>query len=345
MELSLIQNFLDQAVEDKLIPGACFAYVDLFEKHFICSGYRQIVPTLELNTLDTLYDLASCTKVVATTTAILLLLEQERLTLDTKVSFILPRYKYKNITIKDLLTHTSGMPNSDNNYKNNHTKESFVDYIYNLELEYEPNTKVQYTDFNFILLGFVIEEITKMSIDQFTSKFIFEPLQMKSTRYLGLNGNPERCASTEVTAHRGVIKGIVHDGKAYLLEGKSGNAGVFSNVDDLSNFVEMMLNQGLFRGHRFLRQDTIGLLRHCFTEGLNFRRTLGWLNDEPSSPLGDYYSNDMIFHTGFTGTSIYIDFKRQCGIILLTNRIHPNRDNAHIDQIRKEVMNLVLYNR
>lgn len=340
MNLTPIKAYLDEVVEEKIIPGACYAYVDQSGKWMTFSGYKQIVPTLEPNSLDTLYDLASLTKVVATTTAILLLLEQGKLTLKTRVSSILPRFKFEDITIKDLLTHTSGIPGENKNYKQCNSKEDFIDYVYDLELSYEPNTRVLYTDYNFILLGFVIEALTKMPLDQYISKFVFEPLQMKNSGYLSNTLDPSRFASTEATSHRGVIKGVVHDGKSLMLDGKSGNAGVFSNVSDLSNFVEMILNQGMFKGQRFLHAETIGLLRHCYTHKLDFRRTLGWLNNEPSSSIGDYYSNDMIFHTGFTGTSILIDFHNQYGFVLLTNRIHPNRDNPRIEEIRNKVANL-----
>lgn len=344
MNLKPIKDYLDEIVDENLIPGACYAYVGLNGKWMTYSGYKQTVPTLEPNSLNTLYDLASCTKVVATTTAILLLLEQGKLSLKTKVSSVLPRFKFTEITIKDLLTHTSGLSVENNNYKQCRSKEQFIDYVYDLNLTYEPNTKVLYTDYNFILLGFIIEALTNIPIDQYVSKAIFEPLQMKDSVY-STNSLDSSCfASTEVTSHRGVIRGSVHDGKSFLLDGKSGNAGVFSNVSDLSNFIEMILSRGMFKGQPFLHSETIDLLRHCYTQNLDFRRTLGWLNNEPSCPIGDYYSNDMIFHTGFTGTSILIDFQRQCGFVLLTNRIHPNRDNKSIEAIRNKVANLTFLN-
>jgi len=345
MDLKPIKTYLDDVVERNMIPGACYAYVTADQTWMSVSGYRSKVPSLEVNTLESVYDLASLTKVVATTTAVLLLLQQGKLTLMTKVCRILPRFRHADITIKDLLTHTSGITGNGNDYKHCNTKDEFITYVYDLDLSYETGTRVLYTDFNFILLGFVIEALTDMPIDVFCAKAIFEPLQMAHSGYLSYIVDPSLCASTEVTALRGVIRGVVHDGKALMLEGKSGNAGVFSTVGDLSHFVTMFLQDGMFNGKRFLLPETIGLLKHCYTEGLDFKRTLGWLKDEPTSAIGDYHSDDMIFHTGFTGTSILIDFKNRCGIILLTNRIHPDRDNPLIEEIRNTVMNLTMLHR
>lgn len=344
MEIKPIQDYLDEVVDKELIPGACYAYISLSEKKFYHCGYKQCVPVKESNTIDTLYDMASCTKVLATTTAVLLLIERGNLTLKTKISSILPRFKYKEITIKDIMTHTSGLPGDDKRYRDCPTKESFIDFIYHVEMEYPTGTKVLYSDIGYIILGFVIEATTNISINQFAKLNIFEPLDMKHSGYLSHSVDPSLFASTEVTEARGVIRGVVHDGKAFKLNGLSGNAGVFSNVHDLSNFVTMILNNGIYNGHRFLHQETINLLHHCYTEGLNLRRTLGWFCDEPTCFFGDYYSNEILFHTGFTGTSIYIDFKRKCGIILLTNRIHPDRENMNIGQIRDIVTNLTLLN-
>lgn len=344
MKIKPIMDYLDEVVEKELVPGVCYGFVSLSEKQFYHCGYKQLIPTKELNSIDTIYDMASCTKVIATTTAILLLLEQGKFSLKTKISSILPRYKHKNITVKDLLTHTSGMPGENKDYKKCDSKESFIDYIYNLDLAYETGTKVLYTDYNFIILGFVIEAITNMSIGHFTAENIFKPLEMKNSGFLSSHVDPSLCASMEVTSLRGVIRGVVHDGKALKLNGLSGNAGLFSTVGDLSNFVTMVLNKGTFNGKQFLHPETIQLFHHCYTKGLNLRRTLGWINNEPSSFIGDYYSDQMIFHTGFSGTSIYIDFTRECGIILLANRIHPSRENENINEIRDIVTNLTLLN-
>ena len=122
----------------------------------------------------------------------------------------------------------------------------------------------------------------------------------------------------------------------------SGNAGLFSTCSDLMNFVQMILNEGIYKGNTVLSVTSIQLLKKCYTSTLNLRRTLGWFIDEESAPMGDYYSKTCLFHTGFTGTSVYIDFERECGIVFLTNRIHPSRDNENIFQVRNIIHNLLI---
>lgn len=216
------------------------------------------------------------------------------------------------------------------------------EFFKNMPLNFEPGTKVDYSDFGFIALGFVVEHF-KGALDQVAEAEIFKPLQMKDTCYNpAKHGLADRCVAEEVTEARGVIKGVVHDGKGYCLDGVSGNAGVFSTADDLSRFVRMLLGNGELDGVRILKPETVEMLRHSFTPNLNVSRTLGWIADDRNQSDGTEISDSCIYHTGFSGTSIYVDFKRNMGIILLTNRVHPSRDNDAIIDIRKDVHNETL---
>lgn len=331
-------EYLLDAVKQGFIPGASFAYIDQ-EDHYDYVGYKTLIPEKEPVDEDTLYDLASLSKVVSTTTCILQLIEKGYFTLDTKVSDILADFPHKEITIQQLLAHSSGIIPDDKEYRKCHGKEELWKFFRDKDLIYEPGSRVEYSDFGFIALGFVIEHFVG-NLDQYARKSIFEPLKMLRTAYCP--DDIVNCAATEVTEERGVIRGIVHDGKAMRLGGVSGNAGLFSDVKDLSRFVRMIMNDGELDDARILKAETAGLLRNSYTQGLNINRTLGWLIADPSNPVGQYASRHYLFHTGFTGTSIYIDLDKKISVILLTNRIHPSRANDRIRKIREDVHNILL---
>ena len=139
----------------------------------------------------------------------------------------------------------------------------------------------------------------------------------------------------------GTVRGVVHDGKAYKLGGISGHAGVFSTVQDVTTYVRMLLNDGVMEnGKRFFSRRSIELLKKCQTEGLNERRSIGWVISDPNYALGDYYSDTCLYHTGFSGSCIVVDFVKGMGVITLANRVHPTRDNKKILTARNNIHNL-----
>lgn len=341
-DLSEAKAYLSEAIEKGEIPGCSLGLVTKDEFRHISLGYSSIYPEKKLLEDSMLYDLASLTKVISTTTITLKCIENGLLSLKTPVKDVLKDFPFQNINIEHILTHTSGIISDDKKYKELKGKEAIKKFIYEKPLSFVPGTKVEYSDFGYVILGFIIEELAG-ELDEVARSWIFEPLEMNNTFYQPLkHTEKERCVPTENTADRGLAWGEVHDGKAYRLSGLSGNAGLFSNVEDLCHFVNMILNNGKYKNKRVLVPSTINNLKKCYTENLNLRRTLGWFMNEPSAPMGDYYSNTCLFHTGFTGTSIYIDFERKIGIILLTNRIHPARDNSNIVHIRNITHNLLL---
>lgn len=336
--LSVLEDYIKQGK----IPGGQIAFVTKDEAGFNHAGYAQTVDEEVMVDENTLYDIASLTKVVSTTTMALTLIEKGYFSLKTPLKQLLPEFRFDNVLIQHVLSHTSGICFDDKAYKSLHGRKQILDFVCAKELEFEPGTKVVYSDFGFVLLGFAIENIVGR-LDEYAKKVIFDPLKMNNTIYRPEDHNmKQRCAATEITSDRGLVKGEVHDGKAYRLDGLSGNAGLFSNSQDLSRFVRMLLNQGQLEENRILSKATINLFKKCYTEGLNSRRTLGWICNDSNTHMGDYYSDKCIFHTGFTGTSIYVDFVRECGIILLTNRVHPNRDNNSIMELRDKVHNVML---
>lgn len=320
------EQIIKDAVDNNKIPGATYAFISENFEEYGSYGYKQIVPNKIPNNVDTLYDLASCSKVVATTTMILKLIEDGKLSLDTKVVDILEDFPLTDINIKMLLTHTSGLIGDDKAYKQTKSPNEMYEFIKKLPPHNSPNTIVEYSDFGFIILGFIIDKLTG-SIENYANELIFKPLQMTNTMYNPcLKDRKDDCAAAEVTEERGVIQGVVHDGKANILQGLSGNAGVFSTVKDLAKFTKMILNDG----YPVLKKETIEQFKHCYTEQLNLHRTLGWCIACDEYACGSKYSKQAIFHTGFSGTSIYIDFERKCAIILLTNRVHPQRTDVSV---------------
>lgn len=336
-------TYLKQVINNKKIPGASLAIITKDSYKYVSLGNAGTIEdrTIKLKN-NMLYDLASCTKVVSTTTIILKCIEKGMISLKTPVNEILNDFPYPNINIEQLLTHTSGIISDDKKYKELTSKQAIKEFIYSKQLSFNPGENVEYSDFGFVILGFIIETLVG-ELDEISKKWIFDPLEMYDTHYQPLKYvSIDRCIPTEFTTDRGLVYGEVHDGKAYRLNGLSGNAGLFSTIEDLCHFSIMILNEGMYKNKKILSIPTINNLKKCYTEKLNLRRTLGWFINENSAPMGDYYSNNCLFHTGFTGTSIYIDFKRNISIILLTNRIHPTRSNPSINSIRNITHNLLL---
>ena len=334
-----IKEILKKYVDEGKLPGGTFGIVTLDNEEYDYYGYSQLVPEKIANNIDTLYDMASCTKVVATTTMILKLIEDGIIGLEDSVQKHLTDSPYSNITIKQLLTHTSGLPGDDKRYKECKGKDELIKFMYSLPLHNEPGKVVEYSDFGYITLGLIIEKY-KGSLEDYANELIFKPLGMNNTMYNPyLKGRKQDCACAELTKDRGLIQGVVHDGKAYCLNGLSGNAGLFSCVKDLGKFVRMMLNDG----NPILKKETVDLLKRSYTEDLNLSRTLGWIFSDKTSSCGNQVSDCSLYHTGFSGTSIYIDFKNKIGIILLINRVHPTRnDSESILNARTEIHNSLL---
>ena len=332
---------LKDYIEQNELPGATFSIVtkDGFDCDYI--GYKALIPDKTPNSIDTIYDLASLSKVVVTTNLVLKLLEEGKISLRMKVCDILKDFPHKNVTIRNLLTHTSGLPADDKNYKNCKNQDELWQFILKLPLKYETGTMVEYSCFGYIVLQKIVEHF-KGDFEKCAIKELFEPLGMKNTMYNPAGKNRKQdCAPTEVTDLRGVIQGEVHDGKAYISGGVAGNAGVFSDIHDVSRLVQMILNDGQLDGKRILNKATINLLKKPYTANMNSTRTLGWVYSDPNTNGGDYYSEVSLFHSGFTGTGIYIDFIRKIGIVLLDNGIHPKRDSKKIE-IRDKFFNQVI---
>lgn len=334
--LESFDMLLKNVVDDGATAGMAAALVTPDEKWFKCYGFRQIVPEKEAATLDTIWDLASCSKVLVTATCIMKLVEEGLITLDTKICDVLEDMTQKEITIRECLTHSSGLPADINGYKQM-TTEQMIEAVHHIEKQEDMIGKVNYSDVNFILLGMVVAKL-KGSLNGYAEEVMFKPLNMMNSTYNPAAELKGRCAAYEnIEARGGVVRGIVHDGKGFKFGGVSGHAGVFSTIEDVTHYVEMMLNDGVYQGVRFFKEETMELYRTCLTEGMNEKRSIGWIISDPNYALGKCFSEHTLYHTGFSGPSILIDLDRKIGCVVLANRVHPSRDNKKILTARNEI--------
>jgi len=337
---------IDKWIRDGAFPGATLAVgqhgVVVALKAFGRTQYAVDAPAVAP---DQIFDLASVTKVVGTTTAVAILYEDGKLALDTPLSKYIPEFSgppdHDKVTIRQLLTHSSGIPTPGLLYEKAFDKAGILKQVYQTPLDSPPGTKFVYRDPNFMLLGEVVERVTGRPIDELLRTRVFGPLGMTSTMYNPPPRMLSRIAPTQKMGRR-VVHGQVHDENCYVMGGVCGHAGLFSTAGDLAVYAQMILNGGVYGGTRILKQRTIDLFSQRQNLPAGSSRALGWDTPYPGSFAGDLASARAIMHTGFTGTSVYIDFERDLFIILLTNRVHPVRENDRIDLARPEVHTAIL---
>lgn len=331
-----MKEYLEKLVKQNVFPGCNYAIItqENIEKNSV--GNKALIPKIEKNNIDTLYDLASLTKVVVTNTLITKLLQENKIKLTDKVKKYLPKFKYENITIFNLLTHTSGLI-ADVKWDEVHNRTELIDFFYNKQLFYKTDTNVIYSDLNFIFLGFIIEKIYGKTLDLVAKEEIFKPLHMTNTTFNPQN--KENCAPTEFTKERGIVRGIVHDEKACMLNGVCGAAGLFSNINDLIKFVIMILNDGKIGNKNFVEKKYIDLWFKPMVVGKEKNvRSIGW-GIGKSRTTGSFCSDNTIYHTGFTGNTLIVDRENKIGFIFLSNRIHPSRENKLLIKKRRFISN------
>ena len=349
-KLKPVYDLLDAAVVDHAFPGGVLAVGyrgELFVHAFGHQTYDATSPTV---TPDTIYDAASLTKAVATTTLVAMQVETGRLALDLPVSRYIPEWNTgpnaewrKAVTLRHLLTHASGLPAHKDYFLTIHSPREAVANICKEPLEYEPGSKSVYSDLDFILLGEILKQITGKNVDQLAREQIFSPLGMNSTMFLPPKALLARIAPTENdTAYRKrQVRGEVHDENAYAMGGVAGHAGMFATAPDLAAFCQMLLNGGRYAHQRLLMRATAAQFTKPQALAAN-ARTLGWMVPTEESSSGHYFSPRSFGHTGFTGTSIWIDPERELFVIFLTNRVYPTRANEKIAAVRPALHDAVL---
>jgi CubicO group peptidase (beta-lactamase class C family) len=279
-----------------------------------------------VSTDESIYDLASLTKVIATTTAAMVLYDEGKLDLDAKVSRYVPDFAggmRDQATVRMLLAHRAGLPAGRELWRKAKGNPALArEMVVTTKLAYTPNTGMIYSDLGADILGWVVESASGESLDKFTKERIFDPLGMRRTGFLPADSLRMRIAPTEVYPPRGYpLRGEVHDENAHALGNVAGHAGLFGSAGDLAIFAQMMLNKGEYNGVRIVGDSTVKL----FTEEVGRSRALGWEIGNGEHGAGDYFDEHAFGHTGYTGTSLWIDPDRNMFVVILTNRVHAAR--------------------
>ncbi len=334
-----VDEIVQAGIAAKAAPGAVVLIgrgdQTIYEKAY---GTRATVPSTEPMTLDTVFDLASLTKVVATTTAVMTLVEQGRVRLNDPVASLVPgfdRYGKAGITVRHLLTHVSGLrPDVD--------LHPWTGYDAALALAIDevptaaPGEQFVYSDINFFLLGDIVSRITGESLDKYLTRVVFGPLGLRDTGFLPAKTLLPRIAPTERCAEQDAwpckrpdaapLRGVVHDPTARRMGGVAGHAGLFSTAHDLQRFARMLINGGELDGVRILSPATVARMITPVTLPANAgTRGLGWdIDTSFSSNRGDLFPIGSYGHTGFTGTSLWIDPASKSYVIFLSSRLHPD---------------------
>lgn len=381
--LNKIDEVTKKYMENETIPGSvvlvskngkivylkAFGYAQLFDRD------KKMEKPLLMNE-NTIFDLASLTKVMGTTQAIMKLCSEKKINVEDKVSKYIKGFEKngkENIKIKDLLTHTSGLiPWQPIYYHSKNPKET-LEYIKNMKLEYKTGTERKYSDFSFIILGFIVEKVTGQKLDDYLEKNIYLPLGMKNTKFnpkkKGItkniaatsNGNPfeERMIKDDNFGYKVnerfeefknwrmyTLVGEVNDGNSfYANKGVAGHAGLFSNVKDLYILGEVLLNGGIYKGKRIYSKEVIDMFTSVQS---SFGHGYGWEINRgggESGYMGRFSDEYFVGHTGFTGTHIVYDMKNKMQIIILTNKQNygVDKDTKYKStwSYAREIMNIV----
>lgn len=360
-KLAKADSAILDAISRKEIPGAvlgivrhgCMAYKKAY-------GCRQVYPTIEPMTTETIFDMASCSKSMSTAISVMQLCENGMLRLTDPVANYIPDFcNWKDgegntatIRIQHLLTHTSGLPAyaSVESLKKKYgapNPEGLLEHICQVKRQFKPGTDFQYSCLNYIVLQNIIQKCTGESLKDYAREHIFLPLGMHHTFYLPIGEDYSRWTNLIAPTTRqddgSVLRGQVHDPLARIMNGGiSGNAGVFSTVDDIALLCATLQNGGRWKGTRILSEQTVHTMRTVPEWAKEFGRTYGWDVSSPyASCNGELLSSETYGHTGYTGTSIVIDPVNDISIILLVNAVHPIDGPSRMVRLRSLISNIV----
>ncbi len=321
----------DEAIRDAVaaseVPGVVLVVGQRDQiLHRKVLGWRATVPRPELMTAETIFDLASLTKVVATTPSVLKLWEMGKVDLNAPLGRYLKEFDtpaFQDVTVARLLTHSAGMPDLPSREAMAKGFPEAARLQARAGLAVAPGTTFLYSDTGFILLGELVRRVSGERLDRFAQRTFYTPLGMRDTAFDPPKSWQKRIAPTEVVNAHGPLRGVVHDGNARLLHGVAGHAGVFSTAADLSRYCRMLLAGGALGGKRYLKESTVRAMFSPHVIG-ETTRALGWDMASPySRTLGSFFPMGSVGHTGYTGTAIWMDPPTQTYMIVLTNRVHP----------------------
>ena len=334
-----LRVILDRAVLDSAFPGG----IAVIGNHAgplvtVAAGHLDWGPS-PVPDPRTLWDIASLTKVTGMTSAMMQLVEQGKVDLDAPVQRYLPEWTGRNkelVTVRDLLTHRSGLPAFKQYFKLNVSPDSTLKLFFTTPLDTTPRVKMVYSDIGAILLGKIVERVSGERLDQYLQRHVFGPLGMTDTGYRPDSSLLPRIAPTENDPWRGRhLRGEVHDENAAALGGISAHAGIFSSARDLGRLAQAYLNGGLLDGGRLASAATIRQFT-TVQDSTFSSRALGW-DTPPGAASGHFLRHPAFGHTGFTGTSLWIDPEHDLYVVLLTNRVNPTREHSKIAPVRTAV--------
>jgi CubicO group peptidase (beta-lactamase class C family) len=359
--LRRVDRLIEEAIRKQITPGAAIAigrHGQLVRmRGYGRTAYGRNAPRV---TESTIYDIASLTKAVGTTSAAMLLVQQGRLDLDLPLSTYFDEWQdatdRASMSARHLLSHTSGLPPGGPLTAVGGDRQRIAAVLATIPMRNRPGARYEYSDYGLILMGALIERITGERLDVFLERDLFGPLALQETGfnplYWGRRAGPSpfrltsgaaplaAIAPTERSPKRGLIHGVVHDPIAYRLDGVAGHAGLFSSVRDLAVFAELIRAGGVLGEARVFDADVLS----AFTrrQSHSARHALGWELAREDGPSGSLFSETSFGHTGFTGTSIFIDPEHDLFVVLLTNRLHPNaRERRHLD-LRRAIHDAVI---
>ena len=329
---------MDAAITEAIADGKCPGGVLWLERngtaYHKAFGSRALVPAREVMTEDTIFDAASLTKVVATTPAVLLLVQRGQVKLDAPVPTYISEFTgggKETVTVRGLLTHTSGLPPDIETKSDWRGQAEAIRKACAVSLQSKPGTAFKYSDINFFLLGEIVQRVSHTPLEVFVQREIYGPLKMTGTGYLPAPEKLSRIAPTEVVAGK-PWRGVVHDPTARHMGGVAGHAGLFTTASDLARYARMLVNLGELEGVRVFQPETVRLMTSVQTPpGMAEWRGLGWDIASPfSGPRGDIFPLGSYGHTGWTGGSLWIDPYSQTFVIFLSNRNHPTEAGSVI---------------
>tara|TARA_B000000437_G_scaffold217521_1_gene195257 strand:- start:1381 stop:4299 length:2919 start_codon:yes stop_codon:yes gene_type:complete len=334
-DISKVKKYINQAIQDSAFPGGVMLAAKSGQIFLHESFGHHTYTKKKSVSRGNIFDLASITKVVSTTSAIMNLIEENKLSLDDRVVDYIPEFKGRQekyftqktgTTIRHLINHTSGLPPFKQYYLMDGNVQTRMDSVMNTEPQRALNDTTIYSDIGLIVLGKIVEVAAKTTLDNYVDSVIFEPLGMKSTFFNPPSKKINRIIPTENSRfHKKLIRGFVHDENAHSIGGVAGHAGLFSTAKDLAIFSQMMLNGGRYGWKRIFIENTINNFTRRTNEIEGSSYGLGWDTPSGKASGGIYLSNDSFGHTGYTGTSLWIDRENQIIVILLTNAVHPDR--------------------
>lgn len=331
-------ELLKQAIADRVFPSASVAVTHhgklVCLKAFGHFLYETDTPEV---TISSIFDLASLTKVVATTSMAMILYERGLLDLEMPLVSVAPEFKAddlrrQQVSLRMLLSHSSGLPAYEKLFLKSRDRDELISAAFQTPLKHDPGSTAEYSDIGFILLVVALERLAQDALDDFCRQEVFGPLGMAHTAFdppLHWWSSIPPTANDQAFRQR-IIQGEVQDENASVMEGVAGHAGLFSTAEDLSIFAHTMLQ----RGGAIVRPETLALFTHRESSPPGTTRALGWDTPSTSSQSGKYFSESSFGHLGYTGTSLWIDPQRQLSVILLTNRTWPDCKNHAIQQVR-----------